>query len=123
MLQQRAVHRVGQRDGLHHDGHGAQHADDQSDGRPTRRRPGTRAGQLGVDQAGPAARRGRVERSSEAECRVLHVDGPTDEALGDGEPGGRCIFAGGGRADPIGQVRHDGGADRLEPVVGRRRSR
>ena len=47
------------------------------------------------------------------------VDRPPDEALGEGEAGGLRIFAGGGGADPIGQVGHDGRAHGFEP--GRRR--
>ena len=74
---------------------------------PVRPAPG-RPGAAGSGRAG-----GGVHSPK---CRVLHLDRPADEALGDSEAGGLCIFAGGGRADPIGQVGHDGRALRLEAV-------
>ena len=53
VVQERAVHRMGERDRLDHDGQGGQRAERESDGgdAPQAGQPG---GQLGVDQAGPA---------------------------------------------------------------------
>ena len=57
VVQERAVHRVGERDGLHDDEGGAHRADGERDARdpPQAGNPGR---QLGVDQPGPARARG-----------------------------------------------------------------
>ena len=77
-------------------------------------------GRPGARWSGP----GRGRSGHESKCRVLHHDRLPDR----GPPrrrGGRCvcIFAGGRRADPIGQVGDDGCAHRVEARRRRRRSR
>ncbi len=65
VLQERAVHHVGEGDSLHHDGHCADCADDQRDGcTPPQARHARR--QLGVDQARP-------DRARESGAQSLNV--------------------------------------------------
>ena len=65
-----------------------------------RRRPGTRAATR--DRPGEAPLWGAGGRCSDPKSRVLQLDGPADQALGERSSGGGCIFAGGSGADPIG---------------------
>ena len=72
--------------------------------------------QLGIDQARPArARGGGAHRlnvvSFTSTVRPMRPSATARRAVA-------CIFAGGGRPDPIGQVRHDGRADGVERLVG-----
>ena len=83
----------------------------------TRRNPATRPAKSGSTRRGRLGRAGVAVQSGR---RVLHVDGPADQALGHGEAGRLCIFAGGRPCGP-----HRPGRPRrpCARVRGRRRRR
>ena len=114
VVQERALDHRGQRHGLDHDGDRAQRGQHQR-----RRRPpgaGPARGRPARDPPGEAPLWGAGGRCSHPKCRVLQLDGPADQALGERGTGGGGIFAGGSGADPIGQVGHDDRALGVEPV-------